>query len=167
MTPGHGTCGAVLGENLRAIGGGYLGELREVLRLRVEEFAPTAEPSLSGGPAPNVVINGLAAGTARAWGEVVRLERAQVESTCVGAWLDGPPAITKNSFGKGTAWHLATAPVDLSEVIDDVLSGTDLVNDMPGGLEVVERGHLRFLMNKTTNDIVVGDRTVSAATPSS
>ena len=58
----------ILDEQLHVHLGGYLGALRDVLGVRVEEFAPPAAPSVSGGPVPTLEIAGLAAGIARGVG---------------------------------------------------------------------------------------------------
>jgi beta-galactosidase len=139
----------VLDENLHVILDGYLGELREVLGIRIEEFAPPAAPSLSGGEVPVLTITGLAAGTAREWGEVLDVGSAEVLARFVGGMLDGHAAITRNTRGDGTAWYLATAPDALADVLDDVLAAAlpGLPPAPPAGVEIVERGGLRFALN--------------------
>ena len=151
----------VLDERLHVLLGGYLGALREVLGVRVEEFAPPAEPSISGGPVPVPVLEiaGLAAGTATEWGEVVRVDDAEVLSTFVGGMLDGLPAITR----RGTAWYVATAPEDLASVVDAVLEGTDVapaVTDLPAGVEAVRRGDRVFLLNWGATPAQVAGETI-------
>ena len=150
---------AVLDERLHVLLGGYLGALREVLGIRVEEFAPPAEPSISGGAVPELEIAGLAAGTAVEWGEVVRVDDAEVLSTFVGGMLDGLPAITR----KGTAWYVATAPADLASVVDAVLEGADVdpaVADLPEGVEAVRRGDRLFLLNWGAAEAQVAGRSI-------
>ena len=105
-------------------------------------------------------IDGLAAGTAREWGEVVRPTGADVQATFVGGVLDGLPAITRHAHGDGTAWYVATAPDDLTSVLDAVLEGTGVapvVADLPLGVEAVERGDHLFLLNHTAESVTVGD----------
>jgi beta-galactosidase len=139
----------VLDERLHVLLGGYLGALREVLGIRVEEFAPPAEPSVSGGPVPTLMMAGLGAGTAEEWGEVVRVDDAEVLATFVGGMLDGLPAITRRREG-GAAWYVATAPQDLAAVLDAVLTEAGVepeVADLPDGVEAVRRGHRLFLLN--------------------
>ena len=152
----------ILDENLHVVLDGYLGELREVLGVRVEEFAPPAEPSFSGGGVPELEIAGLAAGAAREWGEVVSLDGAEVLSTFVDGMLDGMPAITRHVFGTGTAWYVATAPADLGAVLDEVLEGTGLGIGHPENDEVLDRGPYRFIINHGTADASVGDRVIRA-----
>jgi beta-galactosidase len=120
-----------------------------VLGIRVEEFAPPAEPSVSGGPVPTLTMAGLGAGTAEEWGEVVRVDDAEVLATFVGGMLDGLPAITRRREG-GAAWYVATAPQDLAAVLDAVLTEAGVepeVADLPDGVEAVRRGDRLFLLN--------------------
>lgn len=147
----------VLDENLHVIPDGYLGELREVLGLRIEEFAPPAAPTLSGGEVPALSIDGLAAGPAREWGEFVDLSTAQVHSSFVGGMLDGQPAITSNSHGAGVAWYVATAPDDLATVVDAVIAPVlaDLPAAPPDDVEIVERGGYRFVLNHSSVEVEV------------
>jgi beta-galactosidase len=148
---------AVLDENLHVIPDGYLGELREVLGLRVEEFAPPAAPSLSGGEVPALSIDGLAAGPAHDWGEFVDPSTAQVHSRFVGGTLDGQPAITSNTHGAGVAWYVATAPDDMAAVVDAVIAPVlpDLPPAPPDGVEIVERGGYRFVLNHSAVEVEV------------
>lgn len=153
----------ILDENLHVILGGYLGALREVLGLRVEEFTPPAGPSISGGPVATLEIEGLAAGTAREWAEIVRVEGAEVRSTFRGGMLDGLPAITRNRAGEGTAFYVATAPDDLSAVIAEVLDTAAVrpeIADLPDGVEAVRRGDRLFLLNHGPNEVVVHGTTL-------
>jgi beta-galactosidase len=152
----------VLDERLHVLLGGYLGALRETFGIRVEEFAPPAEPSLSGGPIPTLAIEGLAGGEASEWGEIVRAEDAEVLATFAGGMLDGLPAITRKRSGAGTAWYVATAPADLAAVVDAVLDGVGVEPALPepvDGVEAVRRGDRLFLINHTERVIeVAGNR---------
>ncbi len=147
----------VLDEDLHVILDGYLGELREVLGIRIEEFAPPAAPSFSGGDVPSLAITGLAAGTAQEWGEVVDVSTAEVLARFAGGMLDGHPAITRNAHGAGTAWYLATAPDALSAVLEEVLTAAlpGLPAAPPADVEIVERGGLRFVLNHSDTAVEV------------
>jgi beta-galactosidase len=154
----------ILDEELHVHLGGYLGSLREVLALRVEEFAPPAAPSISGGPVPKLEIAGLAAGPAEEWGEIVRVDGAEIRSTFVGGMLDGLPAITRNAAGEGVAWYVATAPEDLAAVLDEVLASAGVapeVPDLPHGVEAVRRGDRLFLLNWNTHDVEVAGESLA------
>jgi beta-galactosidase len=155
----------VLDERLHVLHGGYLGGLRETFGIRIEEFAPPAEPSLSGGPVPTLTIQGLAGGTAREWGEIVRVDDAEVLSTFVGGMLDGLPAVTRKRSGGGSAWYVATAPDDLGALVDAVLDGADVEPALPepvDGVEAVRRGDRLFLLNHTDRELDVAGQRLGA-----
>lgn len=81
--------------------GGYTGPFRDALGVHVEEFAPVAadtELRLSSGA------------TSRLWSERLRTTTAAVEASFTGGPSDGCPAITRNVWGAGEAWYLATLP---------------------------------------------------------
>ncbi|MEV8218407.1 beta-galactosidase [Microbacterium sp. NPDC077391] len=81
--------------------GGYTGPFRDAIGVRVEEFAPVA---------PGTVLT-LSDGTnASLWSERGRATTAQVRAAFVGGAADGAPAITRNAWGEGAAWYLATLP---------------------------------------------------------
>jgi beta-galactosidase len=146
----------VLDERLHVLLGGYLGALRETFGIRIEEFAPPAEPSMSGGPIPALAIDGLAAGPAREWGEIVRVDDAEVLATFAAGMLDGLPAITRRRSGRGIAWYVATAPDDLAAIVDAVLEGAPIEPTLPRpveGVEAVRRGPWLFLLNHTDHDV--------------
>lgn len=139
---------AILDPDLHVIGDGYLGELQTTLGLWIEEFAPPAAGSLSGTPRPDLRLDGLAAGPASEWGEVVRVTSADVRATFVGGMLHGQPAITHNTAGAGTAWYVATAPIHLGEVVEAVLTDAGLdFGNLPENVEVVTRGTKIFVLN--------------------
>lgn len=146
---------AILDENLHVTPGGYLGQLQETLGIRVDEFAPPAAPSLTGGDVPHLTIAGLGAGTAHDWGEVVSPRGAEILSTFAGGLLDGHPAITLNAVDDGYAWYVATAPDDLGSVVRAVIATTSLRDRPvhPPGVEVVERGPYRFTFNHSSSPV--------------
>jgi beta-galactosidase len=153
----------ILDENLHVLLDGYLGELRSALGVKVEEFAPPADPSMSGGPVPTLTIQGLGAGVAREWGEVVRVTEADVRATFAGGMLDGLPAITRNSYGSGAAWYVATSPDDLRSVLDSVLLDCRLLeaaDSLAAGVEVVRRGDFLFILNHGANAVTVDGMTI-------
>ncbi|MBS3177455.1 MULTISPECIES: beta-galactosidase [unclassified Pseudoclavibacter] len=114
--------------------GPYPGQLREVLGLVIEEFLP-----LRAGE--RITLSDGARG--RVWSDDIELRGA----TSVAEFADGPgvgrPAVTKNSFGDGTAWYLATAldGADLDGFVTRVLDGAAVDYSPVGDVErVVRRG---------------------------
>ncbi|MEC5148545.1 beta-galactosidase [Cryobacterium sp. GrIS_2_6] len=125
----------IVDEDDRVRPGGYPGAFRELLGIRVEEFSPLL-------PGRRLSLDsGAAAGL---WTERLRLGGA----TAVASYLDGPlpgvPAITRNGFGRGAAWYLATAlePDALREVMRTVAQAarvTALGPESDGTIEVLRR----------------------------
>ena len=137
--------------------GGYPGALREVLGVRVEEFFPLGADtrlSLSGG------------GTATTWTELMSLDGAQVVQTVLDGPLPGTPAVTRHSFGAGTAWYVSTTPD--AETLSTLLAtaareaGVVPAADVPPGVEVVRRGDRLFVINHGSCDVTVAGTMVSA-----
>jgi len=153
----------ILDENLHVIPDGYLGELRDVLGIRIEEFAPPAAPSLSGGEVPALSIVGLGGGAAHDWGEVVDAASAEVLARFSGGMLDGHPAITRDEHGEGVAWYIATAPDELESVVEAVVAPVfpNLPSAPPADVEIVERGGIRFVLNHSEVEVDVDGVTIA------
>jgi len=152
---------AILDSDLHVVSGGYLGALQPVLGIRIEEFTPPAEPSLSGGEVPSLTLAGLAEGRAQEWGEVIDARGgAEVLSTFVGGMLDGLPAITRHTYGDGVGWYVGTAPDDLASVVDAVLESAlpELPAAPPENVEILERGGYRFVLNHSAESVTVDGR---------
>lgn len=88
-------------EQDRIFTGGYTGPFRDALGVRIEEFAPVAA---------GTVVRLSDGSDARLWSERGRATTAEVVASFAGGSADGSPAITRNSWGGGTAWYLATLP---------------------------------------------------------
>lgn len=86
-------------EDDRVWTGGYTGPLRDVLGIRIEEFAPVA-------PAAVLTLTDRSAATL--WSERGRVVTAEVEASFADGPSAGHPAITRNAWGEGAAWYLAT-----------------------------------------------------------
>lgn len=89
--------------------------------------------------------------------EVVRPETAAVLATFGRDFLEGSPALTRNRFGAGAAYYIATDPEDefLDRFVGDLLRQHGLRSALqaPLGVEVAVRekdGHqLRIVLNHT------------------
>ncbi|MFJ6678402.1 beta-galactosidase [Microbacterium sp. NPDC091382] len=92
---------AIVDENDRVYTGGYAGPLREALGLHIEEFAPVA---------PEVSLTLSDGSTARLWSERSRTVTAEVAASFTDGPAAGMPALTRNEWGQGAAWYLATLP---------------------------------------------------------
>ncbi|MBL7257584.1 beta-galactosidase [Paractinoplanes lichenicola] len=123
--------------------GGYPGAFRELLGVISEEFAPLL-------PGQSVPL--VSGGRATVWTERLRTTTAEV----VEAYADGMPAVTRNHYGAGLAWYVATVlePGDLQNVLRQA------VGDRTGGTSDIEivrrRGDGRdyvFVVNHGGKDI--------------
>lgn len=117
--------------------GGFVAPLRGALGLTVEEFLPLRE---------NVTVGArLEDGTELApivWQEDVRLEGAQVIATHTSGPGEGEPAVTRNAFGDGHGWYVATVltVADLKPVLDRVYVDAGLTaSSLPERVEVITR----------------------------
>lgn len=143
----------VLDPDLHVLLGGYLGaELREALGVWVEEFAPPA--LVAGQWVPELALDGLAAGPATDWAEVLHAVEAEVLATfrAPGALVDGQPAITRRPAGPGAgaggAWYVATAPAALDALAAAILEAAGIAAPLlPAGVEVARRGGRTFVLN--------------------
>ncbi len=104
--------------------GGYPGAFREVLGVRTEEFAPLK---------PGHLVNLSNGGVGSLWTERLRTTSAATIASYLDGPLPGTPAITRNEFGDGVAWYLATALDDsgMRDLVRNVVQNQefDLEND--------------------------------------
>ncbi|MGC5171522.1 beta-galactosidase [Microbacterium sp. DT81.1] len=155
----------IVDENDRVRAGGYPGAWRELLGIRVEEFAPVlpGEPVL------------LESGTvASLWTERLVASDAEVLDRFVGGPAGGLPALTRRrgADGAGDAWYLATLPdaAGLARIVDRVLSGSDAQREAGAraGLDIVRRvgdgRSYRFLINHGTEDVLLNARGLDLVT---
>jgi len=124
----------IVDEDDRVITGGYPGAFRDLLGVSTEEFFPLQaadELALSNGS------------TATMWTEWVHLRGAAAVTTFENGPLAGVPAVTRNDFGAGVAWYLATN-LD-SDGLRGLLAtaarraGVELPLAVPSGIEIVRR----------------------------
>lgn len=135
--------------------GGYPGAFRDLLGVRVEEFAPLGEGgavSLSDGA------------TGHVWTERMTAPDAQVLATYVDGPSAGGPAVTRRTAPDGgTAWYVSTRldPAATARLLDDVLAtaGVRPVAATVPGVEVVRRvgdgTSWLFAINHTARDVVL------------
>ncbi|GAA2558804.1 beta-galactosidase [Winogradskya consettensis] len=135
--------------------GGYPGAFRELLGVVTEEFQPLL-------PGQEIPLHG--GGKATVWTERLRLTTAEPILAYAQSPLKDVPAVTRNSYGAGQAWYVATHldHADLRTVLRDAVGATA----EPGELEVVRRGQFRFVINHgakpvehpvTGHELVTGD----------
>lgn len=115
--------------------GGYPGAFRDLLGIRMEEFAPLL-------PDDRVPLSDGT--TATGWSEFGAATTAQVLASYGGGPAAGSPAVTVNSYGQGRAWYVGTDLDDpaLDRLVDAVLAERGIrpvVGGLPRGVEVVRR----------------------------
>ncbi|YCK80864.1 beta-galactosidase [Arthrobacter sp. D3-18] len=134
--------------------GGYPGALRNVLGAWSEEMHPLA------GESEQVKLSTPDGGTSSAsyWTEHLHTETAEVLASYSSGRLSGTPAVTRNSFGLGTALYLSARVDDglLGQFLDDELlaAGVEPELKTPAGVQVRRRAgtNKSFLMVLNHND---------------
>ncbi|MFG3119989.1 beta-galactosidase [Streptomyces sp. NPDC048197] len=118
--------------------GGYPAPLRELLGLHVEEFWPLDAGRTVG------VGDGAYTGRADLWSEAVNLEGAEALARFTDGDLTGRPAVTRHTYGRGTAWYVATrlTPALLRTLLDGVRAEagvTPVLPNLPPGVQATVR----------------------------
>ena len=132
--------------------GGYPAPWRELLGLRVEEFAPLpAGASVRLGGGAGDVRAAVAGAVGRVWQDVIGLGGADPVLSYSGGHLAGRPAVTRHSYGSGEAFYLGTLPdrTTLRDLMGQACgrAGIEFRTDVPPGVEVVRRGDYRFVIS--------------------
>ncbi|KQR24816.1 beta-galactosidase [Agreia sp. Leaf335] len=138
----------IVDEHDRVRPGGYPGAFRELLGVRGEEFVPLH---------PSTVLELNDGQSARLWSERLRLEGAEAVSVFTNGPVPGVAAVTRNAFGDGVAWYLATALDEESLAATLVRAAGDagvaVTAGHPAGVEIVRRvgesGSWVFIINHT------------------
>lgn len=148
----------IVDEHDRLHEGPFPSPLREVLGVTVEEFSP-----LLAGERVRLARADGAELVSDVWTEFVVPRSAETVWTYVDGLTAGLPAITRNTYGRGSAWYVSTRldPRALDAVIDraaaDARIGPRL--DVPRDVEVVRRtgesGTYLFAINHTEIDAEV------------
>jgi beta-galactosidase len=135
--------------------GGYPGAFTELLGVRIEEFFPLHKDEL---------VSLSAFGDGALWSELGRSTGAEVLAEFVNSPVAGSPAVTRNQFGKGAAYYVATSlqrPA-IDGLIARVAAGAGVSPALPGlppGVEVIRRkgtqGSWTFVINHSTADVEV------------
>ncbi|HUN34757.1 MAG TPA: beta-galactosidase [Trebonia sp.] len=123
--------------------GGYPAPWRELLGLRVEEFAPLPEGAV-------VRLEG-ADRVGRLWQDVIDLRGADPVLRYAEGHLTAQAAATRHPYGRGTAFYLGTLPdrATLRDVVQQACASAGLTfrTDVPPGVEAVRRGDYLFMIS--------------------
>jgi beta-galactosidase len=150
----------IVDENDHVLLGGYPGALRDLLGVRVEEFAPLFDDE-------RVELDNGATGTL--WTD--RIETTGPDVEVLARYKTGDqaerPAITCRTAGAGSATYVSTrlGPDGLVPVLGDVLDRAGVHSELPeplrGRVELAARGDFWFLINRTDDPLdataVAGD----------
>jgi beta-galactosidase len=134
--------------------GGYPGAFRDVLGVRTEEFFPLRRSE-------TVALDDGT--TADVWAELLHLDGAEAVTSYADGPLPGVPAVTRNSYGDGTAWYAACRldAEGVRRLVDRLLADSGVAPTRPPrpGVELVRRtGDGRsylFVLNHTDTDAVL------------
>ncbi|WP_060915026.1 beta-galactosidase [Microbacterium oleivorans] len=148
---------AIVDENDRVYTGGYAGPLREAIGLHIEEFAPVA---------PEAALTLSDGSTARLWSERSRATTAEVQASFTDGPAVGMPALTRNAWGEGVAFYLATVPSEadyrdlVARLADEAgVAPAAVVEPGTGDLEIVRRrgdhASYLFVINHGETDVHV------------
>ncbi|MEC6748214.1 beta-galactosidase [Marinilactibacillus sp. XAAS-LB27] len=136
--------------------GGYPGPLRNVLGIWAEEIDALA-PDQTNAVHTQSEFFKQSTYTCRMLCDLIHPEAAEVVAEYGSDFYKGMPAVTKNVFGKGEAWYVATVPEQglLNELIGHILNEKAIegFDDLPEGVEIAcrvkEEKHYYFVMNHT------------------
>jgi beta-galactosidase len=149
--------------------GGYPAPWRELLGLRVEEFAPLPEGAqvrLDGGlgTGGGVGTDGgfgtqEAEGVGRVWQDVIDLLGADPLLRYADGHLAGRAAATRHPYGRGEAFYLGTLPdrATLRGLVERACgrAGVEFRTDVPPGVEMVRRGDYLFVISHLDRPVSV------------
>jgi beta-galactosidase len=139
--------------------GGYPAPFRGLLGVRVEDFLPLAQDRQVG---LRFAAGGEGQGTL--WSELIEPQGADVLATFAGGDLDGRPAVTRHSFGKGHATYLGTRldPASMEALLRQAWLDAGVAPELaaPPGVEAVRRrtaegGSILFLLNHRDETVTV------------
>jgi beta-galactosidase len=140
--------------------GGYPGALRDLLGIRVEEFAPLV-------PGSSVELENGSRGTL--WSEPVDVidPAAKPLVSYRGGTLDGRPAVTRRATDAGSATYVSTqlGPDGIGRILPDLLAFAGVVSELPpatrGSVELAVRttgeDDFWFLINRTEGVVELPD----------
>jgi beta-galactosidase len=142
----------IVDENDHVWLGGYPGALRELLGIRVEEFAPLLDDE-------RAELDNGTAGTL--WTDRIDLTDPATEVLASYKTGDqaGRPAVTRRAVGDGSAAYVSTrlGPDGVAPVLADLLGRAGVASELPadlrGRVELAVRGGFRFVLNRTDHPV--------------
>ena len=158
----------IVNEHDLVMEGGYPGTLRDILGIWVEE-----QDALPENESNRFFYNNVEY-PAEMLCDIMHLEGAESVSLYEEEFYRGTPVITKNRFGKGTAWYIGTRSnrAFYHKLLTGIFreNGIESVMQTSEGVEVTIRentnGKFLFLLNHTNEekDVLMGDNCVEVIT---
>jgi beta-galactosidase len=136
--------------------GGYPAPWRDLLGLRVEEFAPlpagaSVRLTASGVGGTDSGTDGGPDGAGRVWQDAIDLRGAEPLLRYAEGHLGGQAAATRHPYGGGEAIYLGTLPdrATMRGLVEQACrrAGVEFRTDVPPGVEVVRRGDYLFVIS--------------------
>jgi beta-galactosidase len=132
----------VIDESVGVFLEGYLGPLKDLLGVKVEEYNP-----LPPGGKNSMKMTGAVEGFRQQydcsiWCDVAHTTSAKTLATFVDGFYAGTPSFTENQFGNGKAYYLATRPDKdfMRDFLSKIANKQDIkVSPLPEGVELVTR----------------------------
>jgi beta-galactosidase len=142
----------IVDENDHVWPGGYPGALRDVLGIRVEEFAPLLDEE-------RVDLDNGTTGTL--WSEriIATADETEILVRHKTGEFDGGPAVTRRPIGAGSAAYVSTrlGAAGLTPLLGDLLDRAGVRSELPeelrGRVELAVRGDFWFLINRTAEPV--------------
>jgi beta-galactosidase len=134
--------------------GGYPAPWRDLLGLRVEEFAPLPPGAVVRLDGALELAGAELAGTdhvGRVWQDLIDLRGADPLLRYAEGHLSGQAAATRHPYGRGEALYLGTLPdrATMRGLVEQACrrAGVEFRTDVPAGVEVVRRGDYLFVIS--------------------
>ncbi len=149
----------IVDENEHIRLGGYPAPFRDMLGLVIEEYVPYSEMQSN-----TFCTTDGKHFSCSFWSDVIHLKSAQALGTFEHEYYAGLPAMTRNQFGKGTAYYISTVPeqsgVDwMIEEVCITASIKPIASNIPAGVEIIQRMNENdswlFLLNHSTEKVTV------------
>jgi beta-galactosidase len=132
----------VIGESVGVFLGGYLGPLKDVLGVKVEEFNPLPPGGKNAMKMTGTIKGFKKKYSCSIWCDVAHTTSAKTLAAFVDGFYAGSPAFTENQFGDGKAYYVATRPDKdfMRDFLSKVAGAHGIeISLLPEGVELVTR----------------------------
>jgi beta-galactosidase len=149
----------IVDENEHIRLGGYPAPFSEMLGLAVEEYAPYMEAQLN-----TICTTDNREFECSFWSDVIQLKTAQPLARFEQDYYAGSAAITRNQFGRGSAFYLGTVPDarGMDWLIEQLCTAADIkpiASNLPADVEVLQRANRNsswlFVLNHSAQNVTV------------